>query len=359
MNMQHHKAVRSTSAVGAFVAVGVALAGCSGGSPSASGTEGAPASQDGYTIAYLAQGTTNSWAAQMDAIMSTVAEESGEVKQLLYFDAAGDANTQLGQFETALAQKPDAMIVTPLGKTAAAGPIERATAAGVPVVLCASGVDTEDYVTQVAPNTYEASRASAEWLVEQLGGEGTVAVVDGIPGVDTSELMGAALRDVLEENPGVTIVNEGYGNFSVSESKSLSQTFLASGKKIDAWWGSGGESATGIMSALVDADLSEMPPVAGATLSNGVLRMSIESGIPLAAAQFPATMAAECFDAAIAALSGEDLPKFIDITALPGNENIFGDAVNDVYAADYADDYVYRTDEILSREQLEELNLVR
>ncbi|WP_296603467.1 substrate-binding domain-containing protein [Nocardioides sp.] len=313
-----------------------------------------------YKIAYLAQGTTNSWAAQMDAIMDTVAKESGKVDDLLYFDAAGNAETQLGQLESALNQRPDAIILTPLGKSAAVGPVERAMAQDIPVILCASGVDSEDYTTQVAMNTYEASLAQAKWLVnDALGGKGTIAVVDGIAGVDTSEIMGKALREAVAEAPGVEIVQEGYGQFSVSDSKKLSQTFLASGKQIDAWWGSGGESVTGIMSALVDAKPAQMPPVAGATLSNGVLRMSLENDIPLGAMQFPATLAADCFEAAMDALAGEELPKFIDVTAKDGNENIYTEDVAKLYNEEYTDDYIIGSDSILSADQLAKLNLVR
>ena len=328
---------------------------CSGSDDAESGSD-----KEKYRIAYLAQGTTNSWAAQMDAIMDTVAKESGKVDELLYFDAAGNAETQLGQLESVLNQRPDAIILTPLGKSAAAGPVERAMAQDIPVVLCASGVDSEDYTTQVAMNTYEASLAQAEWLVnEALGGQGTIAVVDGIAGVDTSEIMGKALREAVKAAPGVEIVQEGYGQFSVSDSKKLAQTFLASGKQIDGWWGSGGESVTGIMSALVDAKPSTMPPVAGATLSNGVLRMSVENDIPLGAMQFPATLAADCFEATMDALEGKELPKFVDVTAKDGNENIYTEDVASLYNEKYTDDYIIGSDTVLSQEQLAKLNLVR
>jgi ABC-type sugar transport system substrate-binding protein len=296
----------------------------------------------------------------MDEIMRTVSDESGKVSELLYFDAAGNADTQQSQLESALNLKPDAMILTPMSKAGAVGPVERAMAEGIPVILCASSIDSENYTTHVAPNTYEAALTAARWLVnDRLGGQGTVAVVDGIAGVDTSEIMGKALRDAVSEAPGVTIVNEGYGQFSVTEAKKLAQTFLASGEQIDGWWGSGGESTTGIMSALVDAKLDTMPPVAGATLSNGVLRMAVENSIPIGALQFPATMAKNCFDAAITALEGGENPKFIDITALPGNENVNSPEADALYDATYTDDYVIGSDTILSQEQLAQLNLVK
>ena len=354
------KKCRSGANLMGLATVALVAAGCSQPSSDDGSASGGNSNSGPWTIAYLAQGTTNSFAAQLDAIVKKTAEESGKVEDLRYFDGTGDANKQLGQIETALNQRPDAIILTPLGKAVGTGPVNRASEMGIPVVLCASGVESDNYVSLVAPETLEAASELATWLVEdQLKGQGTIAAVDGIAGNDTSEQLGKALRDAVKEAPGVEIVQQGYGSFSVSKSKQLARTFLSSGEQIDAWWGSGGESVAGIMSALVDANIDPMPPVAGAAATNGTLRLAAEHDIPVGMFQFPATLGKQCVEAAVQALEGKEVEKFINISSLPENENIYTEDIEEYYKPQYSDDYQTGSDKVLTEDELRSLNLVK
>lgn len=344
----------------AVTALAASACGSSSNSSTASGGSGNAAGGGPWKIAYLAQGTTNSFAAQLDAIVKKTAKESGKVSDLTYFDGAGDADKQLGQIETALAQKPDAIILTPLGKAADTGPVNRAAEAKIPVILCASSVNGQNYTSLVTPDPYAAALPLAKWLVnDQLKGKGTIAAVDGIAGNDTSEQFGKALRDAVKAAPGVQIVQQGYGSFSVSKSKQLAQTFMSGGKKIDAWWGSGGESAGGIMNALVDAKVSPMPPVAGAAATNGTLRLAKENNIPIGMLQFPATLGKNCVEAALAALANKPVDKLVNVSALSGNEDFYTQDIDKYYNPKYTDDYQTGSDKVLSEADLRSLNLFK
>lgn len=313
-----------------------------------------------WNIAYLAQGTTNAFAAQLDAIVKKTAKASGKVKNLTYFDGTGDADKQLGQMETALAQKPDAIILTPLGQAALTALVDRAYKSGIPVILCDSKISSNNYTSLVGPSSYEAAAPLAKWLVnDQLKGKGNIAVVDGIAGNDTSEQFGKALRDAVKNAPGVKIVKQGYGSFSVSKSKQLAQTFLSAGTKIDGWWGSGGESVAGIMSALVDAGIKSMPPIAGAAATNGTLRLAAQYKIPVGMLQFPATSGKNCVDTALAALEGKTVPKFVNVSALPGNGDFYTADIPKYYRPQYTDDYQTGSDTVLTKAELAALHLVK
>lgn len=345
----------------AVTALAAAACGSSNSSTTTTGSSNAPSGAGGpWKIAYLAQGTTNSFAAQLDAIVKKTAKDSGQVSDLTYFDGAGDADKQLGQIETALAQKPDAIILTPLGKAADTGPVNRAAQLKIPVILCASSVNSDKYTSLVTPDPYAAALPLAKWLVnDQLKGKGTIAAVDGIAGNDTSEQFGKALRDAVKDAPGVQIVQQGYGAFSVSKSKQLAQTFMSSGKKIDGWWGSGGEAVGGIMGALVDAKVSPMPPVAGAAATNGTLRLAKENSIPVGMLQFPATLGKNCVEAALAALAKKPADKLVNVSSLPGNEDFYTQDIEKYYNPKYTDDYQTGSDKVLSEADLRSLNLLK
>ena len=110
-----------------------------------------------YKIALAAQGPTNSWAALFDQEARYHVDQLGKskVSELLYASADGNADKQVPEVEDLLSQNPDALILVPMGRAALAASVDRAAAQGVPVVLCASGVDGDSYVTEIGTNLYD------------------------------------------------------------------------------------------------------------------------------------------------------------------------------------------------------------
>ncbi|MXV93991.1 MAG: sugar ABC transporter substrate-binding protein, partial [Chloroflexi bacterium] len=137
-----------------------------------------------YRIAFAAQGTSNAWSALMDAHAYWYVDHLGEdvVSELLYGDAQASADIQVPQVEDLLAQEPDALILVPMGAAALSAPVERAMMQGVPVVLCASAVETDNFVTEVGTNLWVVGASLAQYVVDQLDGEGNIVIMTGIPG---------------------------------------------------------------------------------------------------------------------------------------------------------------------------------
>jgi len=163
-----------------------------------------------YRIAFAAQGTSNAWSALMDAHAYWYVEHLGEdvISELLYGDAQADATVQVPQVEDLLAQEPDALILVPMGAAALSAPVERAMAQGVPVVLCASAVETDNFVTEVGTNLWVVGASLAQYVVDQLGGEGNIVIMTGIPGVTTSDIMEEGADAVFAANPGINVLDK-------------------------------------------------------------------------------------------------------------------------------------------------------
>jgi len=107
---------RTLAGVAVAASAVLTLVAC-GGSSGSSGTKT-------YTIAFISQGTSNSWAAQLDAVARKTAKADGV--NLVYFNGQGDGTKQLPEIDAAIAQKPDAIVLVPLGGAADTGPVERA-----------------------------------------------------------------------------------------------------------------------------------------------------------------------------------------------------------------------------------------
>lgn len=294
-----------------------------------------------YRIALAAQGPTNSWAALFDEHARAHVQELGPevISELLYADANGSADVQVPQVEDLLSQEPDALILVPMGRAALSAPVERAMAQGVPVILCASGVETDNFVTEVGTDLFDQGAGLAEWLVQKLNGQGNVLQMDGIPGVDTAEIKSQGAKSVWAQNPGITVLDTQYGNWSTSDAKQLAEQWIAQyGDQIDGIWSSGAQMSQGIIEAYNEAGLP-VPPLAGGEYANGFLRLVKEQGIDFAGSHYPNAMSIVCIDQAIKILNGEPVKRFVDFRDELENTDTFDSSQLDaMYNPNWSDD---------------------
>jgi ribose transport system substrate-binding protein len=275
-----------------------------------------------YTIAFASQGPTNSWALSYDETLKRAARTKygDDVEEILYADAGGDADKQVGDIEDLVAQQPDALIVTPLG-SAVKAPIERAASQNIPVILCTGQVDTNSYVTRVDRDNTLNGTLMAEWVAEQINRKGDIIMLSGIPGVPTAIDRLNAARKVFKKYPGINVLDHEYTNWSPTESKKVMETLLVKHPNLDAIWSDSGINDVGVIQAYAEAG-KDIPPMTGEPL-NGFLRLAKEESVPFAAIGYPPYHSERCLQAAIDTLHGEPQPRFINVdTAVFTNDEI-------------------------------------
>jgi len=294
-----------------------------------------------YKLALASQGPTNSWATLFDAHARWEVDKLGKdvVSELLYADANGSADKQVPEVEDLLSQNPDALILTPMGRAALSAPVERAMAQGVPVILCASGVDTDTFVTEIGTNLYRSGQAWAQFIVDQLGGKGNIVQMNGIPGVDTAETEAKGAASVWAKNPGIKVLDAQYGQWSTAEAKKVMEQWIAKyGKDIQGIWSGGAQMSQGIISAYLDAKLP-IPPIGGGEYSNGFLRMASENNVNFYAVQYPPSMSVLCVDTAVKILRGEPVKRYLDFRdAIKETRDFTNKDIKDFYNAKWSDD---------------------
>ena len=294
-----------------------------------------------YRIALAAQGTSNSWSALFDEHAYWYTEELGKgvISELLYADAQASADKQVPQVEDLLAQEPDALILVPMGAAALTAPVERAMAQGVPVVLCASAVETDNFVTEIGTNLYASGAGLAKYLAEKLNGKGRVLMMTGIPGVSTSDVMEAGGKATFKKYPGIDLVDEQPGNWSTAEAKRIMETWLVKyGDSIDGIWSGGAQMSQGIVSAYLDKGM-KIPPIGGGEYATGFLKQAVENDLEYGAWQYPNAMVVLCMDAAVNILRGRLVPRFIDfVDNLPGTGTFTDSEGKRYYNKKWSDD---------------------
>jgi ABC-type sugar transport system substrate-binding protein len=308
------------------------------------------------TVAFISQGTSNSWAAQLDAVAKKTAAADG--LKLVYYNGQGDATKQLPEISTAAATHPDAIVLVPLGFAADVGPVERAMSSGIPVILCDSSIDSQNYTSLVNPNPATATVPLAEWIAKKMHYKGNLLYVGGLPGNATTILYDQGFHKVMSKYPNIKIVNAGNANYSISTAKQLAATAIAKGTKFGGSWGVGGEAVTGILQAFVDSKVKPIPPNAGAAATNGSLRLAIQNNVPAAMLQFPPSDSKVCIDTAAKVIKGQKVPKLINISSQPGFGDIFP-PLNKYYKPQYSDDLYVGTDAVLTHAELAAIHLTK
>lgn len=269
-----------------------------------------------YKLAALTQGPINGWGLTWDVTTTYESKNNPDIKDLVLLPANGDPNKQIASLEDILKQKPDVLLLDPMGRAALAASVSRAMAANIPVVVCGNGVEGKKYVTYVDIDLYAVGFAAADALAKRLGEKGNVILFHGIAGVDAAETWKKAAEDAFKQYSNIKVVGSEYANWSVATGKEKAAALLAANPQIDGVWSGGSEMATGAVLAFKDAGRPQ--PIYGVdNPTNGFLRLATENAIKYNAyPDPPASIAKACVETAVKVLKGETVQKF---TALPAD----------------------------------------
>lgn len=260
-----------------------------------------PKQGDRYRVAFAAQGPTNSWGVLSDEALKYRADELGV--DVLYAAANGDATTQVDNIQQLASQKPDAMVVVPMGD-GISGQVKAAVDQGVPVVLCSGVLPASSGAVSTVTRQYDLlGSAYAEWIAEKLGGKGKVAILSGLAGVPTAEYQKAAAEKTFAKYPDIEVVATQYTQWSPTVAKTVAQNLIATYPDLDAIWSDSGYGALGVVQAYEEAGKA-VPPITGDSINDFILATEGKD-VQYALSTFPPEMSSTCLDTALGLLKGE------------------------------------------------------
>ncbi len=271
-----------------------------------------------YTIAVSQQDASNGWGNTYNVTIDAYGKEllaAGILEGDLIRAITNDANQQISDIETFIEQAPDAIVVEPVGRAATTTVIRRAIDAGIPVVLCANGIEGEDFTTRVDIDFYEVAYKSGDGLAQLLGGKGKIVIFNGIAGVDSTETWVAAAKDAFAKYPEIEIIAEEYAQWNIATAKQKMEALMAANPQIDGIWAGGGEMALGAALAYEDAGV-EAPKFAMVNVPNGFLRLAQEYNYQFVGSPDPPSMSKYCLQTAIDILQGKPVKRFISLRTL-------------------------------------------
>jgi ribose transport system substrate-binding protein len=219
-----------------------------------------------------------------------------------------DYNGQLQIVDAMINRRVDAIALAPIDKKAMVSVVERAKREKIPVVIFDSGIDTNDFVSQVATDNYAAGQMAADRIGKILDGKGKVAMVAVQPGAASTMAREQGFEDRIKEKfPGIQIVDKRFGMADFAQSLAVAENMLTAHSDLAALFASNESSTVGAAQALKGRQ-SKVKMVGfdwSPTLEEGLKSGLIDSLV----VQNPFKMGYESVKAAVAALNGKPVEK--------------------------------------------------
>jgi ribose transport system substrate-binding protein len=185
------------------------------------------------TIALFTKNNTNPFS-QAIRVGSNAAAVALGVKVVHYVPTTPDnVVEQTKLVEDAIRNKPDAIIFDPVDNEKLVPAIEKINAADIPVTEVTDRSVGGKFVSRVLPDDYQIALALARRLVKEMGGKGTVVILEGIAGNVTNTERLKGFNDAVKEAAGVKLLASKTGNYQRKPAQDVMEGWIKTYPQID------------------------------------------------------------------------------------------------------------------------------
>jgi ribose transport system substrate-binding protein len=251
----------------------------------------------------------NTWTVQVAHEAKAAANREKCIKKFVLLDANLDQNKQVSDIDDLIAQHVDAIIVQPVTPTSADAAMERAVAAGIPVILHTGRVKTDAYTTEIQGGAEHFGKVMGDFIVKTLNGKGNIWVLRGYPGHPEDINRYNGLVEALK-GTDIKIAAEEYGYWQYDKAKKVCETLYLSNPNVDAIWSSGADMTRACVDVFKQFG-TPIPPISGEG-NNGFFGLWIKEGLKSIAPEYGPDQGAAGIVAAVDLLEGKSLYKHYD-----------------------------------------------
>lgn len=264
---------------GGAVAAGAALTACTSNTPEASPSTAAAAQQaataepgKAVRIAFSGPVADHGFLAAINSFAKAQAATYPDVT-FTTLEAAADAPSQIAAVQTAIADKPDALIIFPQDGDQLTGVGKAATAAGIPVVnLDRKFNDQSAYRLFLAGDNYKVGFNAGTYIGKKLQGK-TDAVIGEITGIQTLTLTQERTQGFADALAiyGLKVARTVNAQFTVQSGQQAMANLLAAAPRLDAVFNHDDDQNVGAEAAAAQAGRTEFF-IVGNACSNIMLK---------------------------------------------------------------------------------------
>lgn len=227
-----------------------------------------------------------------------------------------DFSRQIQIIDSMIARRLDGIAVAASERKALVQVLDRAAAAGIPVTVFDSGLDSENYLTFISTNNYEAGRMGGRRLAELLGGKGKIGVLLHAPGSLSTMDRERGFEDLLREQyPGIHIVARQFGMADRAKAVASAENILTANPDLDGFFASSEPSASGVALALVARGLGGKVKFVAFDANDTMLADLRRDVISATVVQDPYRMGYEAVRTLVDQFAGRKPPRRMDLNA--------------------------------------------
>lgn len=294
---------------------------------------------EGTRIVVIPKATAHVFWQTVHAGARAAGREAGVEIEWLGPAAETDFARQIEIVDSAITSRASGIVLAPTEATSLVGVVERAARESVPLVVFDSGIDTDNYVSFVATNNYEAGGEAARALGALLNGSGTVAIVKNVAGSSSTMDRERGFEETLSaEFPGIRKVAEQYSGSDVAKALAAAENMLTAHPDLDALFASAEPATVGAGRALRGRDLTGRVKFVGFDFSVPIEQDLRAGVIDALIVQDPFNIGYQAVKAVLADIAGETPQKQIDTPAtVVTKENIDSPDIERLVHPDLAD----------------------
>jgi ribose transport system substrate-binding protein len=310
-----YRIVLASSVAMACVLSGCGQGGSSDSADNAAATPGAPEAGSKGTIALSVLTLGNPFFKEIGDSMAAEAKKHGY--DVLVTSGDNDVAKQQNQVKDFIVKKVSAIVLTPCDSKAIGPAIQEANAAGIPVftadIAClAPGAEV---VSHIATDNYQGGRMACTALLEAIGGQGKVAIID-YPEIESVILRTDGFEAELAEankkpEVNVQVVAKLPGGGAKDKGHKAAQDLLQAHPDLNGIFAINDPCGLGAVIALEEAGKSGQIPIVAFDGQPEGKQAILEGKIYADPVQFPDRIGVKTFQAILDHLQGKEVPAEI------------------------------------------------
>lgn len=268
------------------------------------------------TIGFSQVGSESDWRTAFTEITLAEAEQRGI--NLLFSNAENSQQAQIAAIRSFIEQKVDAIILAPVIETGWTQILQEVQAAGIPIVIIDRNVTADEslYLTRVSSDFVFEGRLAAAWLAQATSGNCEIVELEGTVGSSAARDRQIGFNEVIALFPNMQIIVSQTGDFRRAMGQEVMEGILHTEdpSEICAVWSHNDDMAIGAIEAIKQAGLDPGQDILIVSVDAipDIFKAMME-GDANATVELSPYMAGPAFDAIVAHLNGEPVPKWIPV----------------------------------------------
>ena len=250
----------------------------------------------------------NAWQAKL---LDHVLEETAKYDEYEWtVKNAVDDNDQLNQLNIFKDDNYDLIMILPGNGTLLTPICEEIFDAGIATVILDRPIESDKYTALVAGDNYGCGVNAANFIGEQLGGEGQIAYLRSYVGIPIDLLRYQGFIDTIAKYPGISILVEADGEFNREAGNNAMTNILPAYPHIDALVTHDDEAALGALVAIENANRTDIRYITGMGGTTGAYeKLKANDPVYVASMSYFPRQAIDGVEMCLKILKGESFPK--------------------------------------------------